>query len=185
MSEAAISEYAKTRGFHPHTLERWLSWQEADRDRLGDLAIALKISENHLRDLLDWLEEMSLRDKEKIHCILDLPEIASIETHPRLGRADKLKRIKEQLRRRRFPRLAALENSLAESVKALRLPAAIHLSIPPGLEGGRIKAELEAATASELKELSELLSNAAASEEMTRIFAILNGAPAEAKDQES
>lgn len=185
MSEARICEYAKTRGFHPQTLERWLGWAEADRNRLGDLAIGLKVSENHLRDLMDWLEEISLRDNEKIHRILELREIASIQTHPRLGRADKIKRIKEQLRRRRFPRLAAMEDSLARSVKALQLPAAIRLSTPPGLEGGRIKAEFEAATASELRELSELLYRAAGSEEMAEIFAILAGRSTEPEARET
>lgn len=179
MSESTFREYARTRGFHPQTLERWTGWEDAARERLANLAVGLKASENHVRDIMDWLEEISLRDKTKIQEILARREIDVIETHPRLGRADKLKRVKEQLRRWRFPRLAAMEDSVAKSIKALELPAAIRLSAPPGFEGGRLKVEFEIATALELRELSGRLSRAAASEAMKDIFATLAGRPAE------
>jgi hypothetical protein len=175
MTEATIREYAERRGFHPQTLERWLGWEEDACNALGALAIGLKASENHVRDIMDWLEEIALRDKIGIQEILSRREIDNIRTHPRLGSADKLKRIKVQLRRWRFPRLAVIEDSLAADIKALGLPAAIRLSTPPGLEGGRLKAEFEAATAGELKELTGRLREAAASEIMARIFAILAG----------
>ena len=175
MSEAAVREYAKMRGFHPITLERWIRWEADDRDSLRELAVDLKASENHLRDIMDWLEEISLREHAKIHELLARPEIASFRTHPRLGRADKLKRIKEQLRRWRFPRLAATEDSLAACIKALELPGAIRLSTAPGLEGGRLRAEFEVGTAADLYELSGHLRDAAASAAMTKMFAILAG----------
>ena len=175
MSEAAVREYAKARGFHPRTVERWVRWEEADRDGLRQVAVDLKASENHLRDIMDWLEEIALRENVKICQLLSRPEIVSVRTHPRLGRADKLKRIKEQLRRWRFPRLAAIEDALATRIKALQLPAAIHLSAPPGLEGGRLKAEFEVGTAAELCELSGCLRDAATSQAMTEIFTVLAG----------
>ena len=113
-----------------------------------------------------------------------IAEIDSIATHPRLGRADKLKRIKEQLRRWRFPRLAAMEDSLAEHIRALRLPPGIRLSAPAGLEGGWLKAEFQAATPVELRKLSEALSEAAASKPMLQVFATLAGHPTEEKESE-
>jgi hypothetical protein len=175
MGESAIRDYARGRGFHRQTLERWLAWAEADRDGLAAIAAGLKASENHLRDMMDWLEEIALRDDAKIHEILTSPRIAAICTDPRLGRADKLKRIKEQLRRRRFPRLAALEDALGATIKALKLPAGMRLSAPPGLEGGRLKVEFDAGSAAELRELSERLSAAATTDAMTQIFALLAG----------
>ena len=175
MGERAIREYAGSRGFHRQTLERWLGWAEADRDGLEGLAVGLKVSENHLRDLMDWLEEISLRDGSTVHEVLARAEIYSIRTDPRLGRADKLKRIKEQLRRWRFPRLAAIEDALTERIKALHLPAGIRLSAPPGLEGGRLKIEFDAGTVTELQELSGRLHDAAAKDAMTQIFMLLAG----------
>jgi hypothetical protein len=175
MGESAIRDYASSRGFHRQTLERWLGWTEADRDALADLAVGLKISENHLRDMMDWLEEISLRDGSTICEILAGSSIDSIRTDPRLGRADKLKRIKERLRRWRFPRLAAIEDALTERIKALHLPAGIRLSAPPGLEGGRLKIEFDAGSAAEMWDFSGRLRDAAESDDMTQIFALLAG----------
>ena len=185
MSERAIRDYARGRGFHRQTLERWLGWEEADRDVLAAIAADLKASENHLRDMMDWLEEIALRDDAKIHEVLASPAIEAIRTDPRLGRADKLKRIKEQLRRRRFPRLAALEDSLAATIKALRLPAGIRLSASPGLEGGRLRVEFDAESTTELRELSERLSAATATDEMAEIFALLAGRRGESGREEA
>ncbi len=75
MSESAIRDYARGRGFHRQTLERWLGWEEADRDVLAAIAAGLKASENHLRDMMDWLEEIALRDDAKIHEVLASPAI--------------------------------------------------------------------------------------------------------------
>src|SRR6266481_2846524 len=99
MLEAQICQYAQRKGFHPRTLERWLDWDQPDRDALFRLAISLKIGENHLRDLMDWLEEIRLRDQSKIREILASKPITDVESDPRLGRADMLKRIKEEIRR--------------------------------------------------------------------------------------
>src|SRR5438132_9218528 len=55
MSESEIRAYAQGRGFHDQTLARWLGWERTDRDALGELASGLKIGENHLRDMMDWL----------------------------------------------------------------------------------------------------------------------------------
>ncbi len=71
MAESAIRDYAKTRGFHRRTLDRWLGWQPADQDALEEIAVSLKVSENHLRDMMDWLEEISLRDDVKYLCNIE------------------------------------------------------------------------------------------------------------------
>src|SRR5512147_1365767 len=112
MSETEIRRYGNAKGFHPQTLKRWLGWDQTARDSLFRLAAGLKIGENHLRDLMDWLEEIALRDHSTIEAILVSKRITDIESDPRLGRADKLKRIKEEVRRLRLPRLAQLEDSI-------------------------------------------------------------------------
>jgi len=175
MSEAAIREYARTKGFHPHTLERWLSWRRPDGDALLGLAGDLKLGENHLRDFLDCLEEIALRDTRPIHEILQSDSITRIQTDPRLGRNDRLKRIKEQVRRLRFPRLSRLEDAIEAKIRELRLHPRIKLSTPPGLEGGTLRVELSASSKEELNSLVEKLGDAAKSEPIVEIFALLRG----------
>ena len=175
MSEQEIREYSTAKGFHPQTLERWLSWQADDAGALAGLAFALKISENHLRDLMDWLEEISLRDRQSIHAILTSKAIDDSATDPRLGRADRLKRIKEQIRRLRFPRLAEAEDTIRAKIQELKLHPEIRVSVPPGLEGGQLRVEFAAASHAELKQLATKLTEAMDKASMPEIFNLLAG----------
>jgi hypothetical protein len=175
MAETEIRTYATGKGFHPQTVERWLSWDAADGGALERLAFALKISENHLRDLMDWLEEIALRERIAVHTILASKAIADIETDPRLGRADRLKRIKEHVRRLRFPRLAETEDAIRAKIQELKLHPEIRLSVAPGLEGGDLRVEFSAANYDELKRLAEKLRQAAEKSLPAEIFALLAG----------
>jgi len=179
MSESAIRDFALAKGFHRQTLERWLGWAPADRDALAEIALSLKMSENHLREILDWLEEIALRDGSSIHHILARQEMVAISTDPRLGRADKLKRIKEQLRRWRLPRLTATEDAIRDNIRALKLPPGLRLSVAPGLEGGRLQAEISAGNLAEFQRLARKLIEAAATNQVVEIFTRLSGEPGE------
>src|ERR671925_903824 len=112
MPETEIRQYAESRGFRPQTLERWLGWHPSARNALFRLAVDLKIGENHLRDLMDWLEEIASREQLKIEEILASKPFIDLASDPRLGHADRVKRIKEAIRRRRFPRLAQTEDAI-------------------------------------------------------------------------
>ena len=68
--------------------------------------------------MMDWLEEIALRDDVGIGDILAAVKIEALKTDPRLGRADRLKQIKEQLRRLRYPRLAAAEEEIRKRVQS-------------------------------------------------------------------
>ena len=175
MSEAAIRDYAAEKSFRPQTLERWLGWAEADRSALAELAVTLKLSENQVRDLMDWLEEIALRDGSAVHEILVGKAIADTRTDPRLGRADKVRRIKDQLRRMRFPRLAEIEDAIQKNIRDLKLHPEIRLSVPPGLEGGRVVVEFTAASLEEFKRAIQNLSQAADKGLTSQIFRLLSG----------
>ena len=175
MSEQEIRDYSTAKGFHSQTLERWLNWQADDAGALAGLAFALKVSENHLRDLMDWLEEISLRDRQSIHAILTSKAIGDSATDPRLGRADRLKRIKEQIRRLRFPRLAETEDAIRAKIQELKLHPAIRATVPPGLEGGQLRVEFSAANHAELKQLATKLIEATDKASMPEIFDLLAG----------
>lgn len=128
-----------------------------------------------MRDLMDWLEEIALRDRLTIEAILATQPISEIESNPRLGRADKVKRIKEAVRRLRFPRLAQTEESIRARIQELKLHPGIRLTAPPGLEGGRLRVELSASTSEELKGLTDKLAAATNTNTVKEIFALLAG----------
>jgi len=176
MSESAFRSFAESKGFHAQTLSRWLSWQPEDRLALARLALPLKISENHLREVMDWCEEIALRDGATIATIFAAKSIDDIATDPRLGRADKVKRIKESLRRLRFPRLAQTEDAVQGKIRALKLQPEIRVTVPPGLEGGRVQIEFSVTNQQDFKRLAEKLAAAAETSCTSEIFALLGGA---------
>jgi hypothetical protein len=175
MADEQIREYGRSKGFHPHTMERWLGWDEADRNALFRIVSSLKVGENHLRDLLDWLEEIAVRDGSAVRDVLASRFITEAETDPRLGRADKLKRVKEQIRRLRFPRLARTEDAIRECIHRLKLHPEIRLSVAPGLEGGALQVAFKASDAVDLNRLAGKLLEAAQQDALADIFRLLRG----------
>lgn len=176
MSESAFRDYAESKGFHPQTLKRWLDWPAADRLALAELAMALKIGDNQLRDFMDWCEEIGLRDGVTMAALLTGKAVDDIATDPRLGRADRVKKIKEWLRRLRFPRLAQTEDEIHGQIRALKLQPEIRVSVPPGLEGGRLEIHFSVTNQEDFKRLAKKLSAAADSGASGEIFALLGGA---------
>ena len=176
MTEEQLRAYAETRGFHPKILTRLLGWDPTASTALGRLVVTLKMSENHLRDLMDWLEEIAVRDGCRLGAVLADKVIENIETDPRLGRAEKLKRLKDEIRRRRFPRLAQTEDALRARIAELKLHPQIVLSAAAGLEGGRLRVEFGASNQQELQRLAAKLADAAGKDATREIFALLSGA---------
>jgi hypothetical protein len=86
-----------------------------------------------------------------------------------------LKRIKEQLRRRRFPRLAETEDQIRNHINSLKLQPEIRLSVTPGLEGGQLNVEFEAGTTAEFKAAVGKLSEATSLRSLPAIFELLSG----------
>jgi len=185
MSETEIRQYGESKGFHLQTLERWLGWAPAARNALFHLAVDLKVGENHLRDLMDWLEEIALREQMVIEEILASKPIVDCASDPRLGRADKLKRIKDEIRRRRFPRLAQTEDAIRTRIHELKLHPEIRLMVPLGLEGGRLEVELSACSHDEFQRLVIKLADAASDNRVREIFALLAGHGVEIRSKAS
>ena len=120
------------------------------------------------------MEEIALRDGVDLCEILQREPFLRISSDPRLGRNDKLKRIKEEVRRLRFPRLTSMEEGIRKRIQEIRLSPQIRITVPPGLEGG-LTVQMRAASYKELErlvgELSELLEKKAVQE----IFSLLEG----------
>lgn len=128
-----------------------------------------------MRDFLDWLEEIALRDGLSFRDVLNGAALARISSDPRLGRSDKLKRMKEELRRLRFPRLARLEDEIQRRVQEMKLGPLIQISFPPGLEGGELTVQVKASSHETLRKLVEELAGTLEKRAMKEIFALLRG----------
>lgn len=175
MSDQIILAYGKERGFHEQTLGRWLRLSPGDRDALLELAQGLRIGENHFRDLLDWLEEIALRDGVSLGEVLKRETFSRLLSDPRLGRSDKLKCVKEELRRLRFPRLSEIEKGIERKIRGLKLKPQIQMSVLPGLEGGALTVQIRATGYDEFRRLVKELGETLEKNSMREIFVLLSG----------
>ena len=168
-----IAAYAHEKRLSPQTLARWKAWNEEDQIALLTVAQELQLGENHLRDFLDWFEEITARDGGAVRELLTRAEIHQL-LQSTVSRNDKLKAVKEALRRIRYPRLSRLEEDLRVAVKALDLGNRIQVSFPPTLEGEEITVELKARNPQELTDNLRRLQRRVEDGAWQRLFALFD-----------
>ena len=168
-----ILAYAQQKRLSPQTSARWQTWSEADQTALWETVQELQLGENHLRDFLDWCEESALRDGGTIAELLARPAIRQPLT-AKLGRNDKLKAVKEALRKIRYPHLSRLEEELRMAVKALDLGGRVRVSFPASLEGDEMTVEIKARSEKELEESLTRLRQRLNDGTFQRLFALLD-----------
>ncbi len=174
--DAALRSFAAERKYGDATLQRWLQLAAGDAAALLALAQALRPSENQLRDLWEWAEEIAARDRVPLAQVLAAEPIAAARRR-RVGRNDKIKLIKGELRRLRFPQLAATEERLAALVRELGLPRNVRLTLPEFLEGDDIRIEITANSRAALRDAAARLLAAAQTPGCAALFALLGEAP--------
>ena len=168
-----IATYARHKHLSAQTLARWQAWTEEDQTALLSLAEELQLGENHSRDFLDWLEEIVLRDGGAIHSLLARPELRR-PLDAKLSRNDKLKAVKDALRKLRYPRLSRLEDDLHTAVKALDLGGRVRISFPPAFEGDEVTVEIKARNVKELGESVTRLRQRIDDGALQRVFDLLD-----------
>jgi hypothetical protein len=168
-----LTMYAQQKHLSPQTLARWQAWAEADQTALWEVVQELQLGENHLRDVIDWCEEIALRDDGTIAGLWARPEMQRPLTS-KLGRNDKLKAVKETLRKIRYPHLSRLEEDLQAAIKALDLGRRVQVSFPPSLEGDEMTVSIKARNAKELQDSVEQLRERLANGTIQQLFTLLD-----------
>ncbi len=146
-----IAAYAQRKRLSDTTLARWQAWPATDQSALFSLLQDLQCGENHLKDLLDWFEEIAARDEQPIADILERRELRSARATPG-SRHDKLKAVKTKLRKLRYPHLTRLEENVRQAVKALDLGRTGQLSFPSDFEGDEVTLILTVRNIHELRD---------------------------------
>jgi hypothetical protein len=181
MPEANVFERVRAWGaerrVRPATIERWTALADDDAEALLGLATRLRLGENQLRDLWDWLGEVALRDGVSLATLLAGTALQDPFMRG-LGRADELKVFKGALRRLRFPGLAAQEAQLAGLIARLGLPSSVRVEWPDFLEGDHLSISIDVRSPDALRTVAQALVAAAALPECAQIFALLDGAEA-------
>jgi len=152
---------------------RTADWSSDERATLHRVVEALRPSPRHLRDILDWLDDIAIRDAERPGAVLADPGLTRL-LDARGSAPDRLKRWKEALRRLRYPRLVACETQAAALIRAMALGPATRVQLPPALEGGALTVTITATSADGLLDALARLDTTLQAGDIARLFSLLD-----------
>ena len=170
-----MTAYARRKRLSATTLARWQARPATDRAALFSLLQDLQCGENHLKDLLDWFEEIAARDERTIADILEQRELRGARATPG-SRHDKLKAVKTAVRKLRYPRLTRLEENVRQAVKALDLGRTGQVSFPSDFEGDEVRLTLTVRNVHELQDVLSRLRQRLDDGRFQRVFDALDDA---------
>lgn len=173
VSTGSLTSYAQQKRLSAQTLARWQAWDELDQHALLTLAQELQLGENHLRDFVDWLEEIMLRDGGSIAAVVDQRDIQRLLA-TKQSRNTKLKAVKEALRKLRYPYISRLEEKLRKSVKELDLGRQVHIVFPPTFEGDEVTLEIKVRNVDDLTDSLSRLQQRIDDESLQHLFDLLD-----------
>ena len=124
-----------------------------DADGLVGLFDGLKLSLNKQREVLTMVKEIAIREDISIIQVLDAPHLKNILENKDLDKNQKARKIRTYLKRRRFPAIAAAEQSFQNHLQKLTLGKSMELMPPVNFETPTYTLKV---TFNNLKELKNL-----------------------------
>lgn len=173
--DAAFRSFAADRKYGAAMLERWSRLVANDAAAIFGIIEDLRPSENQLRDLWDWIEEIGARDHLSPAQVLASEPVAAARRRG-AGRNDTLRLLKSALRRQRFPQLTAAEDQVAALIGTLGLPRHVRIIVPEHLEGDTVRVEITVASAAALQAAADALGAAARRPACEQLFLLLGAA---------
>ncbi len=137
--EEDVKEYVLREKVSRSNLRRLAALSVEDRKAVLPLLTSLKLGENHLREMLTLLVEITKRDHSRVMEVVDHPELQAILSHPEFTSTQKTEKVKKVLLNLRYPRMSQLEEQFEKKKRDLTLPSNISLNHPPFFEGKGIR----------------------------------------------
>lgn len=150
------------------TVPLGMALQLGDLDSETGIAFAkifdeLKPSLNKQREIFSLSCEIALRENIPVSILMKEDDFRNIISDENSDRNLKIREIRNYLKKRRFPRILAAEQSFEQKVKKLELAKGMKLTPPPGFEGNTFIISMEFNKTSELnaqiKCLESLIAN--------------------------
>jgi ParB family chromosome partitioning protein len=143
-----------------------------DRMALLSLISPLKLGENHLREMLALLEEISRRDRCPVKEIIGRPEIGVILSQRELTPSQRTEQVRRVLMDFRYPEMRQCEEKFEKKRKDLNLPSHVSIHHPPFFEGTGLRVEFQFETVEEYQNILQSLSNLAHKKEFEEMLGI-------------
>jgi ParB family chromosome partitioning protein len=146
-----------------------------DRRAVFTLISTLKLGINKVKELLTYLEEIALRDNCSIHHVLEDSHIQEILNHKKYRGPQKAERIRQVIRKRRYPELTKLEQEYHEHLKRLHLSHGLYLETDRFFEDDNLSATFRFSTPEKLRKFAEELRELSQKVELRDVLDLIQG----------
>jgi ParB family chromosome partitioning protein len=163
--ERRLREYLVGEDLSLSTAVRLLQLDKEAQGAILPLLTALRPGENRVKEIISFLQEISLRDRMPIASLFVRGDVAEALNDMETPRPQRIERLRGILKRMRFPRLTAMEEKFAAYKRSLSLPPRISFLPPPFFEGEEFRMELRFKDFRSFRELAAKLHEIAAAED--------------------
>lgn len=129
----------------------------------------LKLSLHKQRELIDMVIELSKLEDCSIESILNSPEVCQLLNNPEMDLPRKAGKIREHLKKRRFPHLTQAQDEFKHLTGRLKLGEHVSLKPPPGFEGNRYTISLSFGNLPDFEKQIKILSKLAQNDEFVHL----------------
>ncbi len=169
-----LQRYVVSHSIPIRVSSRVAEWATGDQEALSGLFKIITLGGNNLKDLLDLIEEISLRDRVAIREVLAMKEILEVIEEPRLTSTQKREMLKQKLHQIRYPVLSERTERISMLLKEGGALPGVSLTPPPYLEGSSLKASFSFGSVEKLKEAVDRLNLMANREEIREVLNLLS-----------
>lgn len=143
------------------------------RDDAGHLALLFKkmpMGLNKQREILQNLKEIAAREDRTVSDLLEEEPLAAIINDDSLDGNQKVNSLRAYLRKRRYPRMVAVEEKFYACVRNLGLGGEIQVSPPPGFENSNCTMTIRINNLDSLKRASRKIAHAVEHPSINQLF---------------
>ena len=152
----------------------FFDWNAQSAEAAERFFSLLRPGVNKWRDLLEWVDEISVRDKISPSNLFELTELQSILNQNDLSPNVRYDRIRQIFHSKRYPILSDLRIRLAKSLDALKLDDKTKVHVQDSFESDEIRIEMKFRTREEFVNQVEKLVRASDSEALDELISIFN-----------
>lgn len=134
------------------------------------LPLLTALGQNKQKEILEDLQEVSLREQIAAEEILKTPEILEIQNSEKLSPLQKADKVRSLLRKRRYPSFSSWKESFDSSLRKMRWPKEIALKHSPFFEDENISVSFSFKNKKEFEESILKLKEMASKKEFNEIF---------------
>ena len=147
-----------------------LGFSKKDRLALFDFLVQLKPSVSKQNEIIELVFEISKRENIAVNAVIKAGEIDTIFSNQKFSIPQKLERVREYLKKRRFPQLTKLEEEFESFKKSIGVSQDMKFYPPAFFEGNNYEIHLSFSKISQLKKQITILHKMIESEELKNVI---------------